>query len=555
MSFRPCLRAAAAAVFSLILSSSAGAQSALWFETVGTPVGDYAAGAAGDGAGGLVATGRTAGSLFAQTAGGEDVWIARRDGAGVLQWTRQFGTDGVDRGWGLALADGGDLFAAGETEGSLGMPWAGALDAWIARLDPLGQTIWLQQFGTPGIDRAQGLMADGSGGTFACGLTTGALFGPSQGGQDAWIARLDSGGGALWAKQVGGTGSENLLALASDGAGGAFVCGATTDAVFGAHLGGWDALLARIDAAGNVLWSRQFGTPQDDFALCLATRASGGVYVGLITEGAYAGPMDSDGDAAVARYGVNGALVWKRQFGSPDQDALFCAARDGGDGVVVGGTTNGALGPPFVGDGSAWLARLDEFGNLTEGALFGEAAFDVATAAVEDGTGGVLATGLAYPAGSANPDAWMTRISFDCEPAASYCTASATSIPGCTAELKGSGAPSLGFARNFRIESDTLPGGNLGLLVFGDQGPAALPLGTQGGLLCVQPPFFRSKLNSAGGSAGACDGQFAFTLQDLIDQAPIVLPGATLHVQLWARDQGSADGFLLSDGLTFDVCP
>jgi hypothetical protein len=554
MSSSTCLRISSSALFAFLSSALASAQTALWSETVGTPAQDFAAGAAPDGAGGLVAIGRTAGSLFGQNNGSEDIWIARRDAVGALLWARQFGGDGIDRGWDLALDGSGDLFACGETQSALGAPPAGELDAWLARLDPAGQTLWLTQFGSAGFDRAQSVQADGGGGTFASGLTTGSLFGPNQGEQDAWIARFDAAGGLLWAAQFGGPGNENLLALVPDGSGGAFVTGATTDTLFAAHKGGWDAVLLRIDAAGNVAWSRQFGTSEDDLATCLARDGLGGVYVGLATEGSFAGPSAGDDDVAVARYSAGGQQLWKRQFGSTKIDVPFTAVSDGQGGVVLGGTAAAPLGDPFTGSGTAWLARIDAGGHLDDGAQFGDAVLDVVAAGVEDGSGGVLLAGMAYDGGF-DPDVWMMRFTFECSPAASYCTASATSIPGCTAQLGASGAPSVAFADGFRIASGAVPGGNNGLLVFGNQGPAATPLGTQGGFLCVQPPFYRSQLAASSGTAGACDGGFAFTLQDLVDASPIVVPGAGLHVQLWARDAGGVDGFLLSDGLTFDVCP
>jgi hypothetical protein len=59
----------------------------------------------------------------------------------------------------------------------------------------------------------------------------------------------------------------------------------------------------------------------------------------------------------------------------------------------------------------------------------------------------------------------------------------------------------------------------------------------------------------SGGTKGNCDGQFAYTLQDLIDKSPIVFAGAILNAEIWARDPANADGFLLSDGLEFTVCP
>jgi hypothetical protein len=41
----------------------------------------------------------------------------------------------------------------------------------------------------------------------------------------------------------------------------------------------------------------------------------------------------------------------------------------------------------------------------------------------------------------------------------------------------------------------------------------------------------------------------------MMDAAPIVAAGATLQMQIWARDPANPDGFLLSDGLELTVCP
>jgi hypothetical protein len=53
-----------------------------------------------------------------------------------------------------------------------------------------------------------------------------------------------------------------------------------------------------------------------------------------------------------------------------------------------------------------------------------------------------------------------------------------------------------------------------------------------------------------------CNGSFSFTLEDLISQhAGVVTAGATVHTGLWFRDPPSPDGFSLSNGLSFTVCP
>ena len=114
---------------------------------------------------------------------------------------------------------------------------------------------------------------------------------------------------------------------------------------------------------------------------------------------------------------------------------------------------------------------------------------------------------------------------------------------------------SLSAAQDYAILSGGVPGGNLGICFFGDNGAAAIPFGSLGGLLCVQPPFFRTGPKPSGGSAGACDGNYVFTLQDLVAASPVVVEGAQIHAEIWARDPANPDGYLLSNALRFNVCP
>ena len=42
---------------------------------------------------------------------------------------------------------------------------------------------------------------------------------------------------------------------------------------------------------------------------------------------------------------------------------------------------------------------------------------------------------------------------------------------------------------------------------------------------------------------------------DLMTAPSGTAASATLHAQIWARDPANADGFLLSNGIEFTVCP
>ena len=136
-----------------------------------------------------------------------------------------------------------------------------------------------------------------------------------------------------------------------------------------------------------------------------------------------------------------------------------------------------------------------------------------------------------------------------------YCTPSATSIPGCSASISSSGTPSVSQPGQFQISSGNVPGSNLGLMYFSDKGRASIPFGTQGGFVCAQPGF-RSKPKASGGTQGSCSGNYVFSLTDLINSSNgVILAGNTINAAVWFRDPASVDTFGLSNGIEFTLCP
>jgi len=136
-----------------------------------------------------------------------------------------------------------------------------------------------------------------------------------------------------------------------------------------------------------------------------------------------------------------------------------------------------------------------------------------------------------------------------------YCTASTTSVAGCAAAINATGTPSLAAPAGFTVSSGPVPGKNLGLMYFSDKGALANPFGTQGGYICVKPGF-RTPPRGSGGTVGSCDGDYSFTLADILAAGPgIGSVGNTINAAMWFRDPGNPDGFALSNGIEFTLCP
>ena len=59
-----------------------------------------------------------------------------------------------------------------------------------------------------------------------------------------------------------------------------------------------------------------------------------------------------------------------------------------------------------------------------------------------------------------------------------------------------------------------------------------------------------------GATVNVCDGDYVFSLADLIQTgSSIITAGNTIDAAMWFRDPTGPDGFALSDGIEFILCP
>ena len=87
-------------------------------------------------------------------------------------------------------------------------------------------------------------------------------------------------------------------------------------------------------------WVRQFGSSENDYAYGIDVDSSGNVYVAGTTVGTLPSSISSGGqDNFVAKYDKSGALQWRRQFGTSDDDIIFDIVVDDSGNYYVAGAT------------------------------------------------------------------------------------------------------------------------------------------------------------------------------------------------------------------------
>lgn len=300
--------------------------------------------------------------------------MARATSATGLDWVTQF--EGSKSAYASGIVAAPErIYVGGGAAGPLDdqeLPQGAGL--FLRAYSPSGDSVWTREFGSEAGNGARAVALHESG-VYVAGGTLGALPGQDYLEQvDAFVRKYNAEGDVLWTRQFGTPETERILAVDAD-ATGVYVAGLTNGSFPDAEaVGGKDAFLRKYDHDGEVLWTRQFGTPPiypnmgGEAATDVAAHPTG-VYVAGWTRGTLPNQTRNAtgggwADGFLRKYDPNGTHLWTRQFGTGySVRALAVAVASAG--VYVGGQADGAFpGQEQLGFMDGFLLRYDHDGRL-----------------------------------------------------------------------------------------------------------------------------------------------------------------------------------------------
>jgi hypothetical protein len=363
-----------------------------------------------------------AGGTHERPGGGEgyDAFVSMFNTTGNLLWTSYFGSSLQDQAFGVSADGLGNVYMAGE-DGGGELADDGGWDAFVTKHDSAGNLLWSRRLETVDDERARDVFADRLGNVYIAGSTEGDLEGANAGAYDAFLSKYDESGNVLWTRQNGSSQDDGFHAVSADGLGNVYAAGGTRGDLAGPNAGNDDAFLSKYDDAGNLLWTRQFGTATDDRAREVAADGLGNVYLAGFTSGSLDGPNVGRYDVFVSKFDPIGSLLWTRQLGTSFDDGCcpggslgngnqLGVAVDGLGGVYLASFTKGTLSgfnPPSSYE-DAFVAKYDAAGNLKWVEQFGApGARELASDVSADGLGNIYVSG-SIECFSFNPRAMCT---------------------------------------------------------------------------------------------------------------------------------------------------
>jgi hypothetical protein len=326
---------------------------------------------------GIYVSGLTTGSFDPyENQGGSDVFVAKFNFEGEMDWVYQFGSSYYDYSGPIALDETG-IYISGRTSGGSFGPYppedtGGGVDVFIRKIDFNRVVQWNIQFGSPAEDWVTGINVQGSW-LYVAGGTKGSLAPLEQGypggSNDAYLRKFDlTDRSVVWTRQFGNEGADGIIGM-DIGEDGLYVAGVLRGLLpgqTGYHCTGYwcaDAFVKKYDFNGNALWIDKFGTNSFDRAHGIKVDQSG-VYVTGEVSGALPGQIFLGGikDAFARKYSTEGQEIWTRQFGTSDGgDYGYGISVDASNVYVVGMTTGTFYGQTSKGGVDAFVAKLVEW--------------------------------------------------------------------------------------------------------------------------------------------------------------------------------------------------
>jgi hypothetical protein len=254
---------------------------------------------------------------------GNPIFLIKTNADGDTLWTRTYGNVNESNvGYSVQQTNDGGYVIVGTTELSIG----GQNDVYLIKTNSIGDTLWTKSYGSTGNDYGYSVKQTLDNGFIIAGATDGL----GAGNNDAFLIKTNSIGDTLWTKTYGGDSSDwaGSVELTTDG--GYIIAGSTKS--FGA--GNHDIYLIKTDSIGDTLWTKTYGSGNDDYGYSVKQTSDGGYII--------SGSYNSNYFYLIKTNSI-GDTLWTKtyfddNFNSFNEQSGYCVQQTIDGGYIIAGT-------------------------------------------------------------------------------------------------------------------------------------------------------------------------------------------------------------------------
>lgn len=337
------------------------------------------------------------GSLFPNSVDNDKSCIGKVDSNGNLQWFYHDSTNissASSAGYSVVQATDGNYVTCGFRTLLESLPTPGnRRKSWLHKTTPNGVTIFQQHYSAPSgfaSEESHQLVQTYDNGYAMIGSAYVSSedstywnawnVSPTIAGTYMNIKRVDQAGNLLWSKVYGTAGSDawSIVQMADSG----FVA-----IGYEQVPNQWnDIVVFRTDKNGNQLWKHHYGGSNYDYGYSIASSSSNELILLSNTMSSGNGGLD----VLLTKIDDTGAIIWERTFGGIDDDYGNSVSKTSDGGFIIGGSTQNFDCDFF----DTYLIKTDSLGNEEWHYTIGSSTYDGAYDVNETSDGGYILTGI-----------------------------------------------------------------------------------------------------------------------------------------------------------------
>ena len=349
-----------------VQSRLAGISSTSYAVTFGGTTGDFPSNVVVDSLGNAYITGDfqntvNFGSGNITSSGGKDIFIAKFDTTGSLEWVKTYGDSSFDRGLDIAIDSSDNIYVTGYFIDTINFgggnvtvtdPSSGGSDLFVLKLNSSGEFQWVYTVGGSNNDNGKGIDVDSSGNVYISGIFKDTVnFGggdiTSYGNFDIFVLKLNSSGVFQWVYHAGGTGNDQAYPISVDTNGNVLVAGYFFDTAnftpaSCTSKGSADIFVLKLTASGLLNFIRCFGSSSVDYPWGVDFDSAGNAYI----TGGFSNTINFDcgnttssgsQDIFVMKLNSSGNCQWVYTVGDSDMDFGWALETDSSNNSYITG--------------------------------------------------------------------------------------------------------------------------------------------------------------------------------------------------------------------------
>ncbi|MEI6022876.1 MAG: T9SS type A sorting domain-containing protein [bacterium] len=213
-----------------------------------------------------------------------------------------------------------------------GESFIGLGDAWVTRIDSVGNILWEKSLGGSKEDLVWSIIETTDHNIVFAGTTksndgdvSGNHWSNTSQSSDMWIVKLTGSGSLIWQKCVGGDSADQAYSITETISNDYLVVGSTQGDLPGYHIWSgfkWltDGVIVKIDSSGNTRWLKCLGGKNND-ELRSVTKTNDGNFIIAGTTSSKDGDLTSvytgtpNEDGWIIKINDTGNIIWQKCYG------------------------------------------------------------------------------------------------------------------------------------------------------------------------------------------------------------------------------------------------